>query len=38
MGGRIPLSPTLARMPEALSEVVIGIYTAAEIHWPIGAE
>lgn len=35
MGGRIPLSPREARMPESLGEVVVGIYTAAEIHWPV---
>jgi len=35
MGGRIPLSPQQARMPESLAEVVIGVYTAAEINWPI---
>ncbi len=38
MGGRIPLSPTQVRMPESLREVTIGIYTAAEINWPVGAE
>ena len=38
MGGRIPLSPTQARMPVSLREVAIGLHTAAEIHWPIGAE
>ncbi len=37
MGGRIPLSPVAARMPESLREVTIGIYTAAEIRWPVGA-
>jgi hypothetical protein len=35
MGGRIPLSPTRARMPESLDEVVVGVQTAAEIHWPL---
>jgi hypothetical protein len=35
MGGRIPLSPQQARMPESLAEVVVGNYTAAEINWPI---
>ena len=35
MGGRIPLSPSQARMPQSLGEVVIGPYTAAEINWPI---
>ncbi len=37
MGGRIPLSPVEARMPESLREVTIGIYTASEIRWPVGA-
>ncbi|MCP4982394.1 MAG: hypothetical protein GY935_18090 [Gammaproteobacteria bacterium] len=35
MGGRIPLSPGQVRMPQSLSEVVIGRYTAAEINWPL---
>ncbi|HKJ52606.1 MAG TPA: hypothetical protein VKB27_13965 [Gammaproteobacteria bacterium] len=35
MGGRIPLSPNQARMPESLDEVVIGVQTAAEINWPL---
>ncbi|MGB5328124.1 MAG: hypothetical protein WBO58_07880 [Gammaproteobacteria bacterium] len=35
MGGRIPLSPEQARMPESLAEVVVGTHTAAEINWPI---
>jgi hypothetical protein len=34
MGGRIPLSPQKARMPESLDEVVVGVQTAAEINWP----
>jgi hypothetical protein len=33
MGGRIPLGPADARMPESLEEVVIGIQTAREIGW-----
>ena len=33
MGGRIPVSATTARMPRSLSDVLIGIYTAAEINW-----
>lgn len=33
MGGRIPLSETQFRMPQSLAEVVIGVYTAAEINW-----
>lgn len=37
MGGRIPLSPRQARIPESLGEVVVGIYTAAEINWPVDA-
>lgn len=35
MGGRIPLSPRQAKMPQSLNEVVIGAYTAAEINWPV---
>lgn len=35
MGGRIPLSPQQSKIPEALTEVVIGVYTAAEINWPL---
>ena len=35
MGGRIPLSAQQATMPESLAEVVVGIYTAAEINWPV---
>lgn len=35
MGGRIPLSEQQARMPEKLSEVVVGVFTAAEINWPV---
>ncbi len=33
MGGRIPLSPQSSKMPQSLSEVVIGNFTAAEINW-----
>lgn len=33
MGGRIPLSDARSRMPQSLAEVVVGIYTAAEINW-----
>ena len=33
MGGRIPLSPLKAKMPQALAEVAVGTYTAAEINW-----
>ncbi len=35
MGGRIPLSEQQSRMPEKLSEVVVGPYTAVEIYWPV---
>lgn len=33
MGGRVPLSPTAARIPSSLDEVVIGKATALEINW-----
>lgn len=33
MGGRIPLTPQKAEMPDSLAEVVIGPATAAEIGW-----
>jgi hypothetical protein len=33
MGGRIPLSPLEAKMPQALAKVAVGAYTAAEINW-----
>jgi hypothetical protein len=33
MGGRIPLSPTTAEVPESLDEVVVGPSTALEIGW-----
>ncbi len=35
MGGRIPLSPAQAKMPNSLAEVAVGIVTAAEINWPV---
>jgi hypothetical protein len=35
MGGRIPLSMRDSRIPEALNQVVVGKYTAAEINWPV---
>ncbi|MCG6888205.1 MAG: hypothetical protein LJE92_01345 [Gammaproteobacteria bacterium] len=35
MGGRIPLSAQLSKMPENPGEVVVGAYTAAEINWPV---
>ncbi len=38
MGGRIPLSPAEARIPNSLREVSIGIYTAAEIQWPVDVD
>lgn len=33
MGGRIPLSATLAKMPQSLKQVVVGVITASEINW-----
>lgn len=33
MGGRIPLSANRARIPDSLSEVLVGETTAAEINW-----
>ena len=33
MGGRTPLSMQDSRIPESLNQVVVGIYTADEIHW-----
>jgi hypothetical protein len=33
MGGRIPLTPTNARIPDSLDEVLVGPATAAEIGW-----
>ncbi len=35
MGGRIPLSPQQAKMPNSLAEVAVGDVTAAEINWPV---
>jgi len=35
MGGRIPLSAQQSKMPEKPGDVVVGVYTAAEIHWPV---
>lgn len=35
MGGRIPLSALRSEMPQSLNQVVIGIFTAAEINWPV---
>jgi hypothetical protein len=33
MGGRIPLSPTEALVPESLEQVIVGPATAAQIRW-----
>ena len=33
MGGRVPLTPTESKIPDSLSEVIIGADTAAEIGW-----
>jgi hypothetical protein len=33
MGGRIPISPSQAKMPESLSECMVGAATAAEVGW-----
>ena len=35
MGGRIPISQNQHQMPDSLKQVVVGIYTAAEINWPL---
>ncbi len=35
MGGRIPLSAGQSKMPEKLSDVVVGSFTAIEINWPV---
>lgn len=35
MGGRIPLSAQQSKMPELLSNVVVGAFTAAEINWSV---
>ena len=35
MGGRIPLSAGQSKMPEKLSEVIIGPFTANEINWSV---
>ena len=37
MGGRIPLSAQQSKMPERLRDVAVGVFTAAEINWPIDA-
>jgi len=33
MGGRIPVSPSAAKMPRSLNEALISVYTASEINW-----
>ena len=33
MGGRVPVTPTMAHIPSSLNEVVIGKITALEINW-----
>jgi hypothetical protein len=33
MGGRVPISPGDARIPDSLDEVLIGAATALEIRW-----
>jgi hypothetical protein len=33
MGGRIPLTSHLSVIPKSLAEVIVGRYTAVEIHW-----
>jgi hypothetical protein len=33
MGGRVPVSPSQARIPDNLDEVLIGAATALEIRW-----
>lgn len=35
MGGRIPLSPQQAKMPQSLADVTIGVYSASEINWSV---
>ena len=35
MGGRIPLSALQLKMPQSLGETLVGIYSAAEINWPV---
>ena len=33
MGGRMPLSQTTSKMPDDLSKVKVGVFTAAELNW-----
>jgi hypothetical protein len=33
MGGRLPVSPTVSKMPDSLSDVLVGEATALEIGW-----
>ena len=35
MAGRVPLSPSEARLPASLAECVVGEATAAEMHWRV---
>lgn len=35
MGGRIPLGPTQSKIPNSLADVVVNVFTASEIHWPV---
>ncbi|MCP4433311.1 MAG: hypothetical protein GY806_20235 [Gammaproteobacteria bacterium] len=35
MGGRIPVNASKAKMPDSLSDVVVNVFTASEIHWPV---
>ncbi|MDH3538117.1 MAG: hypothetical protein OER87_20420 [Gammaproteobacteria bacterium] len=35
MGGRIPLSALQLVMPRSLDEVLVGVFTAREINWPV---
>lgn len=35
MGGRIPMTATQSKIPNSLADVVVSIFTASEIHWPV---
>ncbi len=35
MGGRIPLTANRSKMPVSLAAVVVNVFTASEIHWPV---
>lgn len=35
MGGRIPINATQSKIPNSLTEVVVHVYTASEIQWPV---